>query len=430
MTRNTRTTTRREFIRRGAGLAVAPLFVPASVLGLGGAVPPSERITMAGIGIGGRGHADLDTFRRDERVAIVALCDVDAAHRPVREFGLDAKAACGDFREILARADIDTVMIGTPDHWHALISIAALKAGKDVYCEKPLSASVPEGRAVAEAVRRHNRVLQCGTQRRSAPACRYACEIVRNGRIGKLKRIEVGVPGEFAIRGGYTGLEAPQPVPEGFDYRMWLGPAPDAPYTAARCHFNFRWVLDYAPGYITDWGAHYMDIAQWGLGADDSGPIAVHARRVRSREKGIYDAPESFEIEYSYASGATAVMTSGDPARYGMKFIGDEGSVFVETQNVITEPGNLATTKIGADEIHLHESIDHHRDFIDCVRSRKRTAATAEVGHRSATVCHIGAIAAILGRRLRWDPQRERFEGDDEANRRLERPMRSPWSLG
>ena len=429
MSRKSRTT-RREFIRRSVGLATLPLFVPASVLGLGGAVPPSERITMAGIGVGGRGRADLNAFHRDKRVQLVALCDVDAARRPVKAFGLDEKAACGDFREVLARDDIDTVMVGTPDHWHALISIAAIKAGKDVYCEKPLSASVAEGRAVADAIREHRSVLQCGTQRRSAPACRYACEIVQNGRIGKLKRVEVGVPAKFAIRGGYTGLEAAQSVPEGFDYRMWLGPAPDAPYTAARCHFNFRWVLDYAPGYITDWGAHYMDVAQWGLGADAGGPTAVHAKNVRSREKGIYDAPESYEIEYTYAGGATAIMISGDPSRYGMKFIGEKGSVFVETQKIITEPESLATTKIGPDEIHLYESTDHHRNFIDCVRSRKRTAATAEIGHRSATVCHIGTISALLGRKLRWDPQRERFEGDDEANRRLERPMRSPWTLG
>ncbi|MBI4605917.1 MAG: Gfo/Idh/MocA family oxidoreductase, partial [Planctomycetes bacterium] len=410
----------------------APLIVPATALGRGGAVAPSERIAMACIGVGGRGQANLGAFHARKDVAIVAICDVDSAHRraALERTGLKPDAGSNDFREVLARRDVDAVMVATPDHWHALISIAAVKAGKDVYCEKPLAGSIAEGQALVKAVREHKRVLQCGTQRRSMAGCRFACELVRNGRIGKLRRIEVGVPGQFAVSGGYTGLEPPGPVPEGFDYEMWLGPAPGAPYTAARCHFNFRWILDYSPGYITDWGAHYLDIAQWGNGSDESGPVEVEAHDVGFREKGIYDAPERFRIVYTYASGVQAVLTATtDRSLWGMKFVGESGSVSVESNDVVTEPASLKTTAIGPAEVRLRESSDHYGDFIECVRSRARTAAPVEVGHRSASICHLGAIAAVLKRKLRWDPAAERFLDDDEANRRTARKLREPWTL-
>jgi predicted dehydrogenase len=322
-------------------------------------------------------------------------------------------------------------MIGTPDHWHALISIAAVKSGKDVYCEKPLAASIAESQAVVRVVEKHERILQCGTQRRSMAGCRFACELVRNGRIGKVLRVEVGVPGKFAIRGGFTGKEARQKVPKGFDYKTWLGPCKDAPYTAARCHFNFRWVMDYAPGYITDWGAHYLDIAQWGLGTDESGPVEVDAQNVSFREEGLYDAPESFRLVYTYASGAQAVLVSTtDKSKWGMKFFGEKGNIYVESQNVVTDPANIKTTKIGADEIHLYDAKnDHHGNFLDCVKSRKQPSARVQIAHRSASMCQIGAISCSLGRKLKWDPKAERFVGDDDANQRLERPMREPWTL-
>lgn len=424
--------TRRQFLAESATIITAPLIVPASALGRGEELAPSERVTMACIGVGGRGGSNLNTFKRNEKVQIVAVCDVDGGHltHGLRAAGLEAGAGTRDFREVLRRDDIDTVMVGTPDHWHALITISAVEAKKDVYCEKPLVASIREGQAVQRAVKQHRRIVQCGTQRRSKAGCRFACELVRNGRIGALKRVEVGVPGKFAVRGGYTGTEDPQSVPSGFDYEMWLGPAPRASYTAARCHFNFRWVLDYAPGYITDWGAHYLDIAQWGIGADETGPVQVDAQDVGFREKGIYNAPEAFRIVYTYASGVQAILTATtDQSKWGMKFIGEKGSIYVETDKVISEPESIATSEIGPDEIRLYESQDHHRNFIDCVRSRKRPAAPVEIAHRSASVCHLGAISAILGRKLRWDPEKERFVGDEEANRRISRPMREPWKL-
>ena len=429
-----RQSSRRRFLARSTAALSVPLFVPAEILGrVPGRPAPSERIAMACIGVGGRGGSNLRTFKGKKEVRVVAACDVDSGHlaSALRAADLDAKSGYRDFREVLVRKDVDAVMIGTPDHWHALIAIAAVEAGKDVYCEKPLAASIAESQALVRTVEKHDRILQCGTQRRSMAGCRFACELVRNGRIGKILRVEVAVPGRFAIRGGFTGREAAQEVPARLDYQRWLGPCEDAPYTAARCHFNFRWVMDYAPGYITDWGAHYLDIAQWGLGADESGPVEIDAQDVRLRDKGIYDAPESFRIVYTYADGAQAVLISTtDRSRWGMRFVGEKGSVRVESQQVVTDPANIGTTTIGEDEIHLHDpGNDHHGNFLDCVRSRQQPAARVQIAHRSASTCHLGAISSVLGRKLRWSPKTERFIDDDEANRRLARPMREPWTL-
>lgn len=424
--------TRREFLGRSAALLATPMLVPGDVLGRGGAVAPSERVTLACIGVGGRGSADLRGLGDLAETQLVAVCDVDAAHR---ERGLAAaklkvQDGYNDFREVLARGDVDTVMVATPDHWHAHIAIAAARAGKDIYCEKPLAASIGESLAVRDTVREQKRVLQCGTQRRSMAWCRQACELVRNGRVGKLRKVDVGVPARFHIKGGYTGLEKPEPIPKGFDYQLWLGSAPEAPYTAARCHFNFRWVNDYAPGYITDWGAHFVDVAQWGMGTDGSGPTSVVAHDFGRREAGIYDAPETYEIEYGYASGVRMVMRStDDPKAWGAKFIGDEGVVFAQVGSMRTHPESLATSEIGADEIHLYKSDDHYQNFIDCVKSRRDPAASVEIGHGAAVLCHLGGIAGELGRPLEWDPLQETFIDDAQANARIERPLRGPWVL-
>jgi len=430
------TTTRRKFLKVSAGALAAPFIVPAAVLGKEGAVPPSERVTIGCIGVGGRGRANLQSVVGNSQAQVVAICDVDAAHRKdaLQAVGLKAESGYGDFRELLGRDDIDAVVVSTPDHWHALISIAAAEAGKDIYCEKPLASSIAEGRALVKAVETHERILQCGTQRRSVAEWRRGCELVRNGRIGKLRKVEIGVTNQFAIRGGYTGLEASESPPEGFNYDMWLGPAPLAPYTPARCHFNFRWILDYSPGYITDWGAHFLDIAQWAQGADDSGPTEVEAQDVGFRTEGIYNAPESFRIRYTYADGVEVVMTAtSDTSLWGVKFVGEEGSVSlrgnVKGSVLDVQPAHLAKTRIAPDEIHLYKSDDHRGNFIDCVKSRRPTAVPAEAGQRTATVCHLGTLATLLGRRLRWDPATERFLDDDEANGMLARKMRDPWKL-
>jgi predicted dehydrogenase len=428
--------TRRGFLQGtmiGAGSAISfPCLIPGSALGADEKIAPNSRINLACIGLGGQGTGNLMSFLNDERVQVVAICDVDANHRnsALQIAKLKKNAGYKDFRELLARKDVDAVMIATPDHWHSLVTVAACRAGKDIYCEKPLTASIGEGRFVSDLVRKEKRVLQCGTWRRSGIYTRMACELTRNGYIGELKEIEVGVPAKFQINGGYTGLEDPAPVPKELDYEMWLGPASEAPYTPARCHFNFRWILDYAPGYITDWGAHFIDVAQWGNNTDDSTPIAIKASGVQFRAKGIYNAPERFRIDYQYAKGVHMTMVStADGARYGTKFIGTKGWIFTENTRLVTEPAELRRTKIKDSEVHLYLSKNHHRNFIDCVISRQETAAPVEAAHRAASCCHLGTIAASLGREVKFDPKSEVFPGDDEANKLLTRSMRGAWRL-
>ncbi len=429
---------RRWFLKRAVPAVAAPAFIPASVFG---SAAPSRRLTMGCIGVGGQGTHDMRAFLFNPGVQVVAVCDVDSerAHRAkgIVESHYAAKqkngrwkgcTATGDFREILARDDIDTVMIATPDHWHALISIEAARHGKDIYCEKPMSYSVAEGRAVVEAMERHGRIFQTGTQRRSSARIRRGCELVRNGRIGRLQTVRVGLPGGFAIRGGnFSGIQPPMPVPEGFDYDMWLGPAPWAPYTKGRCHFNFRWILDYGEGYISDWGAHYLDVAQWGMGTDSTGPVEIEATARFPRE-GLYDAPTDFHIVYTYANGVKLICSNKETL--GMRFEGDEGWIHLEKPGVgvVAEPAGILESEIGPDEVHLGTSRSQHGNFIECVRTRCQPTAPAEIGHRSATVCHLGMIAALVGRKMKWDPSRETFVNDPGANRLLSRPMRAPWS--
>lgn len=418
---------RRHFLR-----TAVPFIVSAGTLGRAGAVSPNGKVRLACIGVGGQGTSNLRALMADERVQVVAICDADAqrAEAAAKLAGLQPGDVYRDFREVLARSDVDAVMNATPDHWHSNIAIAAAKAGKDLYSEKPLGASIVEGRAICRAVAENQRVLQCGTWRRSGLKVRMACERVRNGYIGDLKEIEIGVPGTFAVRGGFTGKEAPEAVPAHLDYAMWLGPAAERPYTAARCHFNFRWIEEYAPGYITDWGAHFLDVAQWGAGMDDTTPTEVSATEVKRRDAGIYDAAEGFRIEYRYANGVRVVMLStDDKTKWGTKFIGSEGWIFTESEVLKASSDDILRVKLKASDTQLYESKNHHRNFIDAVLSRGRTAATAEIAQRAATTCHIGAISAVLQRPLKFDPQAEHFEGDDQANQMLLRPMRDAWKI-
>ena len=423
---------RRHFMQRSAVGIASPLIVSSAALGLEKSVPANERIQMATIGVGNRGLRNQRELSKDERVELIAVCDVDRNHR--EKARTDAKlpkgAAYGDFREVLERNDVDAIMIATPDHWHAYIAVAAARAGKDIYCEKPLTSSIGEGRILSDVVSKHKRVLQCGTQRRSSAETRRACELVRNGYIGDLRHVEVGIPGKFNIRGGYTGLEPIQPVPPELDYEMWQGPAPEAAYTAARIHFNFRWVNDYAPGYITDWGAHFIDVVQWATGMDRSGPVEVTVRQQTRRPKGIYDAPEGFHIDYRYASGVTMTMKAEtDRSKWGIKFIGSEGSIFSEGKRLDVNPASLGEQELKSGDARLYVSENHYRNFVDCIYSRKETVAPAETGHRSASACYLGAIAAEVGGTLVYDPEKERFTNNEQVNRHLMKAMRDPWKL-
>jgi len=383
------------------------------------------------------GLNDMRGFLKLGDVQILAVCDVDATHRErakaeVERYYSDANprakytgcAQYNDFRDLIRRPDIDAVLIATPDHWHVPISIAAAKAGKDIYCEKPLSRTIAEGRILCNVVKKYHRVFQTGTQLRSAWPARFACELVRNGRIGKLHTIKTCVP---------AGREIPpqsnMPVPDGFDYDLWLGPAPRAPYTERRCHHYFRYIFDYAGGTLTDLGAHDNDLAQWGNNTEHTGPVEIEGKGTFPRD-GLWDTATRFEIKYTYENGVKLICATRDIANMdqGVRFEGSLGWVFVRSY-IDAYPKSLLSSKIAPDEIHLYRSDDHHRNFIDCVKSRRDTIAPPETAHRSVTICHLGNIALRLGRKLKWNPENETFIDDPEANRMLARQSRSPWGI-
>ena len=445
---------RRDFLRSASALFAIPTIVPASVLGREGAVPPSERIAMAAIGLGFAW--DMGVGNRETRM--LAVCDVQRDRREQAKRAVDEHyqnqdcRAYNDFREVLARDDIDAVYIATPDHWHAPVTVAAAKAGKDIYCQKPMTHTVAEGKAVVEAVRRYGVVFQHGTQHRSEWAFNAASELVRGGYIGRLETIRLGTP---------SGAQLPpqpiEPVPEGFDYDMWLGPAPWAPFTARRCFGVHSWyfISDYCVGYIAGWGVHHLDSAQHGHGTDDSGPAVVRSRAIFPTN-GMYDTPIHYRVDFEYADGVKMICTDvmdggwsqgagihpdrirqihGDAFgkhKFGVRFEGTEGSIFV------WRGGRLDTTPASIRQIVDHDaprtgvfdaSPDHFQNWVDCMRSRRETNAPVEIAHRSTTLCNIAVISMRVGRELRWDPQREVFQDDDEANRQLACPMRAPWHL-
>ena len=416
---------RREFLKGSAVVAGAafawPTIVPSSVFG---AAAPSNRLTMGCIGLGNQGGGNMKGFIGKKNCAVVAVCDVDADHREkARETaGLDAKSSYNDFRDLLARDNIDAVSIAAPDHWHVPISIAAVRAGKDVFCEKPLTLTIAEGRVLVDEVKRYGRVFQTGSQQRSGSEFRKACELVVNGRIGKLHTMTVQIPGNNRK---CEPTWTPEPVPAGFDYDMWLGPAPWEPYHKQRCHYEFRFLLDYSGGQMTNWGAHYLDIAQWGNQADNTGPVEIKGKG-EFPATGLFTTATKADIEYIYANGVKLVLTTGGGST---RFEGSEGWVFVTRGKLDAEPNSLVVSTIAPDEIHLYSSNDHKQDFLDCIKTRKDPICNAEVGHRSSTVCHLGNIAMLLDRPLKWDPQKEQFIGDEEANRMRQRSARAPWCL-
>jgi predicted dehydrogenase len=432
---------RRDFLKTTtAGLAAARIARPA----------PSNRITMAVIGTGNQGTGDMKNFLNDERVQVVAVCDLNkespgywdgaiAGREPARvlvEWHYARAKRSGiykgctpyeDFREVLARKDIDTVLIAVPDHWHSIPVIEAARAGKDIYGEKPLSLTIAEGRAMADAVRVNNRVFQCGSQQRSDVRFRKACEIVRNGGIGKLETVLVGLPGGTPDFGHTRDRQDPEPVPDGFNYGMWLGPAPEAPYAPGRCHVNFRWNLDYSGGQITDWGGHHPDIAQWGMGTELTGPAAIRNGQAQWAKEKIWNTAIDYYFEAHYASGVKMIVSSR--VRGGVTFQGTDGSVWVNRGAMEATPQSLLDWQAKDGDIHLYRSDNHARNFIDCVQSRKDTVAPIEQAHRSITIAHLGNISLRVGRDLRWDPAKEQIIGDDTAQRMLSRPMRKPWAL-
>jgi len=430
--------TRRAFLKgAGAAALAAPTLIAGSALGLEGRPAPSNRITMASIGLGGEGLGkNTRAFCGQSDAQVLAVCDVDPQHlaegKRVVEGAYAGAMKSGeykgcdtyaDFRDVLARPDIDGVMISTPDHWHVPISLMAIRAGKDVQCEKP-SLTIQEGRVLADAVRRRGTVFQWSTEDRAMGCHHRMAELVRNGRIGKLQRITVGLPGGP----GSPGNATPQPVPPGFDYEMWLGPAPWAPYCSDRIHWNFRWINDYSGGMLTDWGAHLLDTAQWGNDTEHTGPVEVEGVG-KSHRDGLWNSFYEFQIRYRYASGVEMLVKSGGVS---LRFEGTDGWVGNNGWGGSAEASSpkILGSAIGATETHLFTCpAGEHRNFLDCVKSRRAPYFPAEIGHRCFTVLHIGNISMWLGRKLGWDPAKEQFVNDAEADRYLARSMRSPWRL-
>jgi predicted dehydrogenase len=434
---------RRSFLRSSATLAVGAelpaWFVERLRAQSEPAKPPSpnDRPNIALIGCGGRGMAIASEAAKLGK--LVAVCDVDAKHleQAGKAFG-DAKVY-KDFRKILERNDVHAVLNATPDHWHTLVNLASVKAGKDIYSEKPLTLTIDEGKRLVAAVKEAKCVLQTGSQQRSDPRFRLACELVRNGRLGELTEITTILPA-----GPNRGPFKKQPAPESLDWDFWQGQAPERDYVPERTHLWFRYWLDYSGGTMTDWGAHHNDIALWGMGLDRSGPQTIEGKATVKPMAGGFTTPAEYAVEYTYANGVhhrcistTANTIYGTEDRkltpgelyHGVKFEGKDGWIYVTRGKIEASRPEILTEPIGeTKKVTLYESNDHMANFFKCLKTRKAPICDAETGHRSVSVCHLGIIAIRLGRKLTWDPEKERFASDKEADGYLEREMRKPWN--
>ena len=439
---NTFQITRRGFFKRTA-VAAAATGIPAWFLeqSLDAADPQkpllaNEKPNIALIGCGGRGVGvakEATAFGN-----VVAVCDVDAkrAEKAAQQF--PGATAEKEFRKVLERGDLHAIINGTPDHWHTFINLAAMKAGKDVYSEKPLTLTVDEGRRIVAAAGETKRVFQTGSQQRSDARFRLACELVRNGRIGKLRHVSVILPA-----GLHDGPFPTAPVPSELDWDTWQGQARATEFVPQRAHQTFRYWLDYSGGTMTDWGAHHHDIALWGMGLDRSGPFSIEGKRLIDPIPGGYDAPSQYRVEYTYANGVTQTTEStmrnrfdGSIAKeqaaalpeHGVKFEGSDGWIFVTRGKIQASSQELIDQPLTDKKVELYVSNNHVGNFFDCLRSRQQPICDAEIGHRSASVCHLGVIAIQLGRKLQWNPTSEQFENDKEANGHVAREQRKPFT--
>lgn len=418
--------TRRQWLtkasRWGLAAAAGPHMITTSALGAGPKAPAGDRLTLGMIGVGGMGTAHLNGLRNLPDVQILAVADVYETHRQKAQEWLGGNVATyNDYRELLARPDLDAVVIATPDHWHAMAAIHACEAGKDVYCEKPLSLTIDEGRRMVEAARRCGTVFQVGSQQRSTPHFRKACELVRSGRIGKLKTMRARIGGAPTC-----GFEPPRKPPAGLDWNFWLGPAPWADYTPKRCIYTFRWFYDYSGGKMTDWGAHHNDIAQWANDASLGGPVKVEPISVTFPASGLFDTAIQFEVKATYANGVELyTCSSGND----VEFHGSDGWIKVNRSRLEASDPAILQEPLGPGDVHLYESPGHHRDWLNCIKTRRQPICDIEIGHRSVTVCHLENIALRTGRTIEWDPKTETITNDPILNRWLSRPYRTPWRV-
>ncbi len=428
---------RRDVLKSTAAMAAASTlpgwFLEESADAAQAAGVDAERPGIALIGCGGQGMGDTRNAAKYGRV--VAVCDADDERIAQAKKTWPDAVGEKDFRKVLDRQDVSVVVCGTVDHWHTLVSLAAMRRGKDIYCEKPLTLTIEEGQLLVKAAKETGRILQTGSQQRSDKNFRLACELVRNGRIGKVKHVSVFLP-----HGRKEGPFSASTPPAGFDWELWMGPTPKVDYVKERTHLTFRYWWEYSGGTMTDWGAHHNDIALWGLGLERSGPVSITAQPLVEMIPRGFSAVSEYKVDYTYANGVTHSCHSTtanawngavlDPKgqQHGVKFEGTDGWIWVTRGKIEASNPEFLTTPLGANAERLYVSDNHMGNFFDCVKSRKPTICEPEIGHRSASVCHLGVIAMRLGHKLQWDPQAEHFVGDDEANRWLSREMRKPWS--
>ncbi len=437
---------RRNVLKLLAASTVAPLILPSRLFG---ADAPSNKVTLGCIGVGWQGGGNLDNFLAQADCQVVAICDVDEKHlqeaidKVNARYGNEDCKGYKDFRELLARKDIDAVAISTPDHWHAIQAISAANAGKDIFCEKPLSHKLGEGIAMVNAVQKNNRIWQTGSWQRSVASFRWAVELVQNGYIGKVTRVEVGLPSghsDFAK----TGSKSPDsPVPAGVDFEMWTGPAKLKPFNPSRFHKNWRWDYNTGGGQLMDWIGHHCDIAHWGLanpkygsGPDDAiGPIELAATAEFPPKDAIWNTATKFRIDCKYPNEIDMVIAGGHPEiAGGAKWIGPDGWVSVDrgkfnASNVQWIRDIQALDKKGELEFALYRSPGHFREFIDSIKSRKRTTTPVEIAHRSQTPGHLGYIASVTGRKIKWDAVKQEIIGDEEATKMMAPNSRDGWHI-
>lgn len=433
---------RRSFLHALGASATAlafPSIIHSRALGLDGLPAPSNRVALGFIGVGAQGNTLLRNFLSEPRVQVVALCDVDAerlqgAVERVRKHDADAGLpgpgrglfTTSDFREVLARPDIDAVVIATPDHWHALVAIHAARSGKHLYLEKPLSLTIPEGRAIVRAVDAAGVVCQIGSQQRSSSEFLRVVELARNGFLGEITSVKVGLPG-----GAGPALTQPlvgQPVPAGFDYDRWLGPAPWVPYCRERCHWHFRWIYDYSGGQLSDWIGHHFDIATWALGLESTGPVAIRAASAGFPNGPLYNTAESYSFEAHYAGGPVVHVASTN--RSGLTIEGSEGWTWVKRGLCEFSNSRLQRAPIPGQGFRPEREGTHYANFLDCIYSRKPTRCPVDQAHRAASVAHLANLAFRTGRgELEWDPQAEQIIDAPDAAALLARAYRAPWQL-
>lgn len=450
--------TRRNFLRgataTAAGIVAVPSVVTSAALGKRKRPAASERINIGHIGVGNMGGGDVTRFMHLKEAQCVAVCDPFQSRREekaamIEDHYSDEKnkgkykgcAQYGDFREVLARDDIDAVVIATPDHWHVPIALAAARAGKAMYVEKPLGLSIEQNQALRDALTKSKVAFQFGTQQRSDTQFHRACELVRNGRIGEVHTIHAWCP-----RGELGGSTEATPVPEGFDYARWLGPAAEAPYTVDRCisgptgRKGAYHIWDYSLGFVAGWGIHPLDIAQWGNNTDDTCPVEYEGSGLYPTE-GLFNNAVSWDVQCRYASGVRMRFMSDDVARlfieeyhprytgHGTTFIGSEGWVSVDRRGIYADPPSLLESKIGPADIHLYKSPNHARNLLDCIKSGEKTICPIETAFQGDNICQLSEIAIRTGRKIAWDPQEEKILNDEGASRLLRRAMRTPWTL-